>query len=197
MTYKLLGKALCGALIVLISLAAVGCGEPPSPTPAASATVENIPGNCTPTGTPSISIRPSRGKAGTRVSIVGGGFPIGCTVQVRLGTQEKGTTSEVYATAEVAQHGNVQASFIMPDRWPSGEAITFPEILIVVTTPDFLEKAVTPFAYEAFDTPGVTPTSENPVSQIDGCFVACEPIIKRASNHTNTYFGASQTNLAN
>ena len=108
------------------------------------------------------------------------------TVQVRLGTQEKGTTSEVYASSEVAEHGIVQTSFIMPDRWPSGETITFPEILVVVTTPDFLEKAVTPFGFEAFGTPAATPTSQNPISRFDCCSDE-GPAARQISDRPNTY----------
>lgn len=111
-------------------------------------------------GTPSIVIGPSRGKAGTIVTVVGSGFSPGSQVEVHLGGLNSGATTQVYGTTEAAQHGNIQVSFTMPERWPNGEAIVLPEVLVVAATPDFVEKATATFTYDAFGTPQATPTSD-------------------------------------
>jgi len=200
MTYTLVRKALLFGLIAIltgaITLAAAGCGDTPTVTPNPGTHTTTV--NCQNVGTPSISILPTHGKAGTQVTVVGGNFPPGCTVQIRLGTQENGTTSEVYATTEAAQHGTIQATFTMPDRWPNGELITFPEVLIVAATPDFVEKAVTPFKYEAFVTPPATPTSAGQTSNFDcptsDCNRIAQPITKP---HINPYLQQGSSDITN
>lgn len=109
-------------------------------------------------GTPNIRISPTRGKAGTVVTVVGGGFPPGSEVDVRLAPLNSGATDTVYGKDQAGQHGNIQVTFTMPQKWPNGEQITLPRILVVATTPDFVEKATGPFLYEDFGTPPVTPT---------------------------------------
>jgi hypothetical protein len=105
------------------------------------------------TAQPSIRINPTRGRAGTEVTIVGAGFPPGGEVQVRIGGLNSGTNPHVYATTQAGQHGNIQASFTMPERWPSGEAIVLPELLILVSTPDYGIKATAEFNYRPPNTP--------------------------------------------
>lgn len=119
-------------------------------------------GPVTPTGIlsmqPTIRISPPRGRAGTELTVVGAGFPPGSQVQIRLGGLTSGATEQVYATTEAGQHGNIQVSFIMPNTWPSGEKIVLPELLVLASTPDFLNKATANFAYAAYNVPTATPT---------------------------------------
>jgi hypothetical protein len=111
---------------------------------------------------PNIRISPSRGRSGTEVTVVGGGFPAGSQVQIRLGGQNSGTGSEVYAETEAGQHGNIQASFIMPDKWPNGEAITLDKVVIVASTPDFVNKATAQYSLDTGPTPTVRGSALKP-----------------------------------
>jgi hypothetical protein len=87
------------------------------------------------------------------VTIVGAGYPPDGEVQVRIGGLNSGTNPYVYATTQAGQHGNIQVSFVMPERWPSGEVIVLPELLILVSTPDYAIKATAEFSYLAPSTP--------------------------------------------
>jgi hypothetical protein len=167
MRHSFVGTALVVALIGLSIITVAGCDDSPSPAQATATTpTSTIASHCPSTGTPSISILPKHGKAGTLVTVIGSGFPAGCPVEIRLSSENSGATTQVYASTEAAPTtGYVQASFRMPDRWPNGESIVIPQVLIVAATPDFLEKATTSFAYEAFGTPLTTPTSGGRVSQ--------------------------------
>jgi hypothetical protein len=162
-------KALVGLLLVLICFSAVACttagSDDPTKTPPSSGIpTVGTPGEVDPTQTytfhPSISILPRRGKAGTEVNLIGGNFPAGSEVQIRLTGQDTGAPDEYIATTKAQQHGNIQVSFVMPDRWPSGEPITLPQVTIFASTPDFAEKATTTFIYETNVTPEVTPSTE-------------------------------------
>jgi hypothetical protein len=106
---------------------------------------------------PSIRINPTRGKAGTEITIVGAGYPAGGEVQVRLGGLNTGSNPHVYATTQAGQHGNIQVSFVLPERWPNGEAIVLPQIVILASTPDFAIKATAEFTNEELSTPIVGP----------------------------------------
>jgi hypothetical protein len=97
---------------------------------------------------PNIIISPTRGRSGNEVTVVGSGFRAGSVVQVRLGTINAGAAPQVYATTEAGEHGNIQASFIMPFHWPSGEEITLHQVVIVASSPDFIDKATAQFTFE-------------------------------------------------
>jgi len=117
-----------------------------------------------PVAKPNIRINPTRGRPGTEITVVGGNFPPNTEVQIRLSSLNLGAAPEIYATTEAGQHGNIQASFVMPDRWPSGELIDIPEVLVLASTPDFVVKATAQFALESPATPSVlatvTPTDQ-------------------------------------
>lgn len=102
---------------------------------------------------PSIRINPTRGRAGTEVTIVGAGFPAGGEVQVRIGSLNSGADPYVYASTEAGQHGNIQVSFVVPKEWQNGEPITLPELLVLASTPDYAIKATAQFAYDTLGTP--------------------------------------------
>src|SRR5947209_4073998 len=125
MRYSFIGNALVVALIGISSIAMAGCNNSPEPTQATVTTpIITTALHCASTGTPSISILPKHGKAGTLVTVIGSGFPAGCPVQIRLSSENSGATTEVYASTEAAATtGYVQASFRMPDHWPNGESI--------------------------------------------------------------------------
>ena len=158
-------NALIGLLLLLISISAVACtnvgGNDPTSTPPGGIPTVGTPGEVDPTVTytyhPSISILPRRGKAGTEVSLVGAGFPASSEVQIRLTGEDTGAPDDYVASTRAGQHGNIQVSFIMPERWPSGEPITIPRVTIFASTADFAEKATTIFTYESNVTPEVTP----------------------------------------
>jgi hypothetical protein len=119
-------------------------------------------GRVTPTSAyttqPTIRISPLRGRAGTEITVVGGGFPPASTVEIRLGTLNSGANSQVYATTQVGQHGTIQVSFIMPHNWPNGEPIIIPRLVVLASTPDYLVKATAEFSYELVRAPQLTPT---------------------------------------
>jgi immunoglobulin-like protein involved in spore germination len=97
---------------------------------------------------PNIRISPTRGRSGMGVTVVGSGFRAGGTVQIRLGTVDQGAAPTVYATTQAGEHGNIQASFIMPFEWPSGEPINVRQITIIASSPDFIDKAAAQFTFE-------------------------------------------------
>src|SRR6476469_3641651 len=143
-------KILTLLAIVTLALAAACDISPanPAPTPQTPTKVKTI--SVVSLGTPNIRIAPTHGKAGTVVTVVGGGFPAGAEVDIHIGPLNSGATSMVYAATEAGQHGNIQASFVMPAQWPNGEPINISQVLVIAATPDFADKATTPFAYDAF-----------------------------------------------
>jgi hypothetical protein len=199
MRYRFIGKALVVALIGLSSISVAGCNDSPSPVQATVTTpTGTVASNCPSTGTPSISILPKHGKPGTLVTVIGSGFPAGCPVEIRLSSENSGATTQVYASTEAsASTGYVQASFRMPDRWPNGESIVIPQVLIVAATPDFLEKATTPFAYEAFGTPLVTPTSNGQISHNSNQALFELATDPDCSGRNNLYFDAYVSKFSN
>lgn len=102
---------------------------------------------------PNIAISPTRGRPGTEVTVVGGGFPPDSIVQIRLGGLTTGTDRKVYAETQAGQHGNIQASFIMPDHWGTGEPIASTQVTIVAATPDFVTKATAQYNFDTSPTP--------------------------------------------
>ena len=97
---------------------------------------------------PSIQLSPDRGRAGTQVTAVGDGFAPGSEVQIRLGEFNAGATQQSYASGHADQHGAVKVGFTMPATWPNGEEIVQSQILVMASTPDFVDKATALFEYE-------------------------------------------------
>jgi len=170
MIWKNAHKATVGLLLILITVLAVACSTVSSdrtPTPSITTGIHPAatPGNTQQTTVysyhPNITIGPRRGKAGTEVTVVGGGFPAGIDVQIRLTGEDTGAPDDYIAQTEAGQHGNIQASFTMPANWPSGEPITIPRVTILASTTDFAEKATTVFVYETNVTPEVTPAAKS------------------------------------
>jgi hypothetical protein len=120
------------------------------------------PGSVPPTriyiSNPNIRISPARGRPGTEITVVGGGFKGASEVQIRLGGLNSGATSQVYATTRAGEHGNIQVSFIMPDRWPNGEPIVLPQVVVLASSPDFVDKATAQFTLDIAAIVPVTPT---------------------------------------
>jgi hypothetical protein len=169
MILKQAQNTLGGLLLVLITILAVACtttgsDDPTRGTPSNGIPTVGTPGELQPTITytyhPNITLGPRRGKAGTEVTVVGGGFPASREVQIRLTGEDTGAPDEYITKTEAGQHGNIQVSFTMPERWPSGEPITIPRVTILASTSDFSEKAAAVFTYESNVTPEVTSTDK-------------------------------------
>ncbi|HYO49884.1 MAG TPA: Gmad2 immunoglobulin-like domain-containing protein [Chloroflexia bacterium] len=96
---------------------------------------------------PSIHLAPGNGKGGTVVVVSGEGFPAGGDVEVRLGGLQTGATQQVYATTQADKMGAITASFTMPERWPNGDSIVQPQVVVLASTPDLVTKASAVFEY--------------------------------------------------
>jgi len=97
---------------------------------------------------PNIRISPTRGRSGMEITVVGGGFRPNEVVQIRLGSVGAGAQPQIYAITQAGEHGNIQASFIMPFHWPNGDEITLRQLVIVASSPDFIDKATAQFTFE-------------------------------------------------
>src|SRR5438105_4710475 len=103
-------------LLVLIMILAVACMDdqsgnpgPATPTATGSSDGDGTPGTNMSSRTyhPNIRIGPSRGKAGTEVTVIGAGFPPNSEVQIRITGQETGAPNEYITKTEAYQHGNI------------------------------------------------------------------------------------------
>ncbi|HYP39398.1 MAG TPA: Gmad2 immunoglobulin-like domain-containing protein [Chloroflexia bacterium] len=96
---------------------------------------------------PSIRLAPGNGKAGTGVVVSGEGFPAGGNVEIRLGGLQTGATQQVYTATRADNIGAIKASFTMPERWPNGDTIVQPQVVVLASTPDLVTKASAIFEY--------------------------------------------------
>lgn len=121
---------------------------------------------------PSISLAPTAGGAGTRVTAAGGGFPANAQVAVFLAPLDAAPgrgALQAYATGTADSSGRYSLSFTMPGAWPDGGQITQDRIVVTVATPDFSVSVSSVFAYlvagpTATATPSPTPTNTPPVA---------------------------------
>jgi hypothetical protein len=118
---------------------------------------------------PSIHLAPGSGKGGTVVVVTGEGFPASGDVQIRLGGLQTGATQQVYAATQADKMGAIKASFAMPERWPNGDAIVQPQVVVLASTPDLVTKAIAIFEYGSDE---VTPPQEGAASQVAQDFVS-------------------------
>ncbi len=105
---------------------------------------------------PRIDLSPSHGGAGVWVVVSGSNFRQGSEVQIRLAGLNSEATQYPYATAKAAADGTVEIGFTMPGEWPNGERIELPEVVIVASTPDFLEKATATFDFDTGSAPNAS-----------------------------------------
>lgn len=139
---------------------------PPTPTntetpvPIPSPTPTNTP---TPALNPFVDAEPTTGGGGTRVSLHGGGFGPGATVNVYLGTFDAQIGSESgnnvrYAAITADNNGYFTVAFNMPARWPDGSSIEPGLLLILAETNNFAQQASAVFDYlEPTPTPTINP----------------------------------------
>lgn len=131
-----------------------------TPVPIPSPTPTNTP---TPALNPFVDVTPLEGAGGTRVTLHGGGFGPGATVNVHLGTFDaqigSGDGNNVrYAAITADNSGYFTVAFAMPRRWPDGSAIDPGLLLILAETNDFAQQASAVFTYLApTPTPAINP----------------------------------------
>jgi len=121
---------------------------------------------------PSISLSPTSGGAGTRVTATGVGFPANAPVAVYLATLDSavGTgATQQYVSGMTDASGRYSLAFTMPATWPDGGQVTQDKIVVTVATPDFSVSASSVFAYliagpTATPTQTPTPTNTPPVA---------------------------------
>ncbi|MCB0149767.1 MAG: SH3 domain-containing protein, partial [Caldilineaceae bacterium] len=121
---------------------------------------------------PSISLSPTSGGAGARVTAAGAGFPANAPVAVYLATLDtavgRGATQQ-YVSGMTDASGRYSLAFTMPATWPDGGQVTQDKIVVTVATPDFSVSASSVFAYliagpTATPTQTPTPTNTPPVA---------------------------------
>ena len=121
---------------------------------------------------PSISLSPTSGGAGTRVTAAGGGFPARAQIAVFLAPLDaapgRGALQQ-YVAGTTDGSGRYSLTFTMPGAWPDGGQITQDRIVVTVATPDFSVSVSSVFAYlvagpTATATPLPTPTNTPPVA---------------------------------
>lgn len=116
---------------------------------------------------PSISLAPTTGGAGTRVTASGAGFPANTPVAVYLAPLDTsiGAGAPVqYVSGMTDRNGRYSLTFTMPATWPDGGQITQDRIVVTVATPDFSVSVSSVFAYQVVSptsTPTLTPTPTN------------------------------------
>ncbi len=147
----------------------------PTPVPAATNTATALPiPSPTPTSTPIpaqnpfVDVTPGSGSGGTHVTLHGGGFGAGATVNVYLGTFDAQIGSSDgnnvrYAAITADGNGYFTVSFALPARWPNGAAVDAGLLLILAETNNFQQQASAVFDYQA---PTATPAA-NPYAQLD------------------------------
>ncbi|MCB0104700.1 MAG: hypothetical protein KDE53_02300, partial [Caldilineaceae bacterium] len=148
---------------------------PPTVAPTATNTETPVPiPSPTPTNTPIPALNPfvdadpTTGAGGTRVTLHGGGFGPGATVNVYLGTFDAQIGSSSgnnvrYAAITADGNGYFTVSFGMPSRWPDGSTIAPGLLLILAETNNFAQQASAVFDYLA---PTPTPTI-NPYARVE------------------------------
>lgn len=119
---------------------------------------------------PSIRLAPDSGKAGTEVVVSGEGFPAGGDVEIRLGGLQTSATQQVYATTQADNMGAIKASFTIPERWPNGDTIVQPQVVVLASTPDLVTKASAIFEYGSEGAP--PPKEEGTALQVAQGFVS-------------------------
>ncbi len=144
----------------------------PTPIPAATATPLPIP-SPTPTSTPVpaqnpfVEVTPLTGSGGTRVTLQGGGFAPGGSVNVHLGTFDaqigSGGDNVRYAAVTADNNGYFTVAFNIPSRWPDDSPVEAGLLLILAETNNFAQQASAVFDYLA---PTPTPTI-NPSARVE------------------------------
>lgn len=101
---------------------------------------------------PTIRLLPDHGPSGTQIIVVGENFPVGKTVEIRLGGANAEATREAYAKTYADYSGSIMISFPMPGTWPNGDVILQSQVDVVASTPDFVSKATATFTNESSGT---------------------------------------------
>ncbi|MEZ4717462.1 MAG: PA14 domain-containing protein [Caldilineaceae bacterium] len=115
----------------------------PTFTPTVTATPTNTPVPETPTPvptrSPSAKVNPDAGPAGARITVSGGGFPSGATINIMLGSAVRASAAgaadaTVYASTVANSVGNYSVTFDLPTTWPDGSEIPAGDLLVIVAT---------------------------------------------------------------
>jgi len=133
--YRKRWLALSLVLIVALAVALAACGGVAAPAE------------------PSITLEPTSGAPGIEVAVTGEGFPVAVEINIRLGPPDVGASPEAYATTLTTESGGFSTSFILPETWPDGNAITEKELLVIALLPDGSVKATAPFDYQPLTSP--------------------------------------------
>lgn len=145
----------------------------PTPAPPATntATPPPIPSStptAAPVQNPFVEVTPLSGSGGTRVTLRGGGFAPGASVNVYLGTFDAQIGSSDgdnlrYAAITADRTGYFTVAFNLPSRWPDDSPVEAGLLLILAETNNFAQQASAVFDYLA---PTPTPTI-NPFAQVE------------------------------
>jgi hypothetical protein len=111
--------------------------------------VRLAPANVQAISGPVIQLSPDNGKAGTPVVVLGEGFPSDSLVEIRLSGVSTEATEHAYVSGRTSNSGAFKLAFTMPAFWPSGDPILAPQVLVVASTPDFVNKATAIFGYNS------------------------------------------------
>ena len=134
-------------------------------TAAADFNVVSVPPTVAPN--PYAQVSPTSGGVGTVVTVQGGGFPAGTSLNLYLGgvVRASGADAATPIASTVSDaNGNYAASFVIPATWPDGQAITTGKLVILVATPNFSVEAGANFDFfTVAPNPAVTlsPTAGN------------------------------------
>lgn len=126
----------------------------------------------------SVRVSPLLGSPGDTLTIIGEQFAPGSSVHVYLIPREDAATLDVnlaytYGGATADDLGEVRIPFAIPAQWPDGSAIEEGEVMVVVATEDFSQRATTSFAFEA----APPPQTDAPAQQVDAGGSSTVPII--------------------
>ena len=122
-----------------------------TPTPAPTATKTPAPTTTPTRRNPYVTVNPSSGSAGTRVTVRGGGFPANSAVGLYMAGVVRaagvGQAPHAYATTTTDARGDYRMSFTMPATWPGGVRIEAGRLSLLVATTDFSVRATSTFDY--------------------------------------------------
>jgi uncharacterized protein YgiM (DUF1202 family) len=140
----------------------------PTNTPVPPPTATNTPVT-PPTATPqpSVNLAPNTGGANQSVTVSGGGFPAGATLNVHLARPDHSGSPDAanFASTTSDGNGNFAVSLGMPQKWPNGDAIATGPIVILVATNDFGVQASAVFTYVAAAAAEAPPAVDTPTPE--------------------------------
>lgn len=130
--------------------------------------------------TPSITLAPLAGGAGTVVTVTGFDFPAGTHVSLRLGPPDVGATPQSYAETTAGSDGRFSLSFTVPQQWPDGRIITETELTVIVLNEDGSLRATALFTFQPGLNAAPATTTTGSVDTPDSALVQNEEAIVAA-----------------